>query len=217
MPGSWAQLLIERSVHEVATFLATFLANEGAACGRLMPACASGKLEVAGVTMMLELMIEASWKDPLETMMAASWKNLLEKMMALSWEDRLKTKMAASWKEQLKTKMAASWKDPLIKRQRNCHRSRSWVRGNLLVVTKRLLLDTRRTLGRRRSVACLATLFCRGREDIYLFGIMTTGHLLIGVSVALVCRQIGSSWQSSKYPKAATNDWRMREELWTLL
>ncbi|XP_061912206.1 serine/threonine-protein phosphatase CPPED1 isoform X1 [Entelurus aequoreus] len=57
----------------------------------------------------------------------------------------------------------------------------------------------------------------QGREDIHLFGIMKTGHLLIGVSVALVCQQIESCWQPSKYPKAAPNNWRMQAELWTLL
>ena len=42
-------------------------------------------------------------------------------------------------------------------------------------------------------IVCLAILSLEDIEDIYLFGFMIAGHLLIGLSIALVYRKIGKT------------------------
>ncbi len=68
-------------------------------------------------------------------------------------------------------------------------RREAWVRGNLSALTERLQLATRWTRGRGVK-SCLAALSVEDIEDIYLFGTMITGLLLIGLGFALGYRRI---------------------------
>jgi len=49
-------------------------------------------------------------------------------------------------------------------------------------------------------VVCLAILSIEDIEDLYIFGTMITGYLLIGLGIALVYRKVGDSGQR---PQAA--------------
>ena len=53
----------------------------------------------------------------------------------------------------------------------------------------------------RWRVVCLATLSLEDIEDVYLFGIMITGFLLIGLGIALVYRKIKGAETAVKGPQ----------------
>ncbi len=98
--------------------------------------------------------------------------------------------------ERLSLHCSSNWKnygfDQLVS-QRNWHhlldeKLRFW--GTRLPLTERLQLATRWTRGKGWRIVCLAALSVEDIEDIYLFGTMITGLLLIGLGFALGYRRI---------------------------
>ncbi len=65
-----------------------------------------------------------------------------------------------------------------------------WVLGNLFVLTGRSQPAIRGMRWERWQIVCLAALSVEDIEDIYLFGTMITGILLIGLGFALGYRKI---------------------------
>ncbi len=74
---------------------------------------------------------------------------------------------------------------------------RVWVLGNLFVLTGRSQPAIQGMRG-RGGKSCLAALSVEDIEDIYLFGTMITGILLIGLGFALGYRKIQKMGTSQK-------------------
>ncbi len=77
--------------------------------------------------------------------------------------------------------------------------SETWVSGNLTAPTERSQRAIRWTRGRGGEV-CLAALSVEDIEDIYLFGTMITGILLIGLGFALGYRRIQKTGTAVQSP-----------------
>ncbi len=82
-----------------------------------------------------------------------------------------------------------------------------WVPGNLTAPTGTFVAGYTMDAWERWRIVCLAALSVEDIEDIYLFGTMITGILLIGLGFALGYRKIQKTGTASPKPhKAARLD-----------
>ncbi len=89
----------------------------------------------------------------------------------------------------LQTRKLWIWSTGLSARLTPSSQREVWVLGNLFVLTGRSRPDIRGMHG-RSGKSCLAALSVEDAEDIYLFGTMITGILLIGLGFTLGYRKI---------------------------
>ncbi len=90
----------------------------------------------------------------------------------------------------LRTERLWIWSTGLSMQLTPSSRREAWVLGNLTALTERSQLAIRWTRGRGWRIVCLVALSVEDIEDIYLFGTMISGILLIGLGFALGYRRI---------------------------
>ncbi|XP_061759803.1 uncharacterized protein LOC133553184 isoform X4 [Nerophis ophidion] len=106
-------------------------------------------------------------------------------------DDYCDAEMATTWERESERESEASSKSPTgikTKDEVFSTRRRGWVEPGCLDGT--IAAGYVRDSWNSWRIMCLSALSIEDVEDIYLFGAVITGHLLVGLGIALVDRQI---------------------------